>query len=76
MTPEGLLFVSLLCLLSGVLFFLFPGWLLKLSSYLNRSMITLDQKLMRHRYLVGTLLIVSSYLVFSIALTLSDLRIH
>ena len=74
MPDTGVLFLSLLCVTAGVAFVLFPNPLLKVSEALNKTLTVLDQRLMRHRYLVALLLFVVSYLLFSIALLVPEIR--
>ena len=74
MPDTGFLFLSTLCLMAAVSFILFPNPLLKLSTALNRTLVMLDQRLMRHRYLMGALLFVVSYLLFNLALRIPELR--
>jgi len=68
MPDPGMLFVSVVCLVAGVSFFLFPHPLLNLSRALNRTLVVMDERLIRHRYVFGTLLFVVSYLCFRLAL--------
>lgn len=68
MPHSSLLFLSLLCLMSGVAFVLFPHPLLTLSQALNRTLVSLDEQLIRYRYLCGVLLFAVSYLCFRLAL--------
>ena len=74
MPDSGLLVLSLVCLGVGVGFVMFPHPLLTLSQALNRTLITLDERLIRHRYICGTLLFVVSYLCFRLALLVPGLR--
>ncbi len=67
------LLLSGVCLITAVLFVLFPNPLLRISSGLNRTLIVLDQKLMQHRYLVAVLLFIVSYLLFRLALMIPQL---
>ena len=74
MPDSGLLLLSLLCLGAGVGFILFPHPLLTISQVLNRSLLSLDDKLIRHRYICGILLFVVSYLCLRLALLVPVLR--
>jgi hypothetical protein len=74
MPDSGLLGLSLVCLVVGAGFILFPHPLLALSQALNRTFTTLDTVLVRHRYLSGLVLFVASYLCFRLALLVPFLR--
>ena len=74
MPDSGLLFMSLLCLAAGAGFVLFPRPLLAISQALNRTLVSLDERLIRHRYLCGALLFVVSYLCFRLALLVPGLK--
>ncbi|OGX38742.1 MAG: hypothetical protein A3C53_02670 [Omnitrophica WOR_2 bacterium RIFCSPHIGHO2_02_FULL_68_15] len=78
MPDTGLLLLSLVCLVAGIAFVLFPHPLLAISQSLNRTLnrtlVTLDERLIRHRYLSGLLLFVVSYLCFRLALLVPALR--
>ena len=74
MPDSGLLLLSLVCLVAGVAFVLFPHPLLAISQALNRTLVSLDDKLIRRRYLCGALLFVVSYLCFRLALLVPSLR--
>ena len=74
MPDSGLLFMSLLCLAAGAGFMLFPHPLLTISQTLNRTLVSLDERLIRHRYLCGALLFVGSYLCFRLALMVPGMR--
>ena len=74
MPDSGLLVLSLVCLAAGVGFVLFPHPLLTVSQALNRTLVRLDERLIRHRYLCGLLLFVVSYLCFRMALLVPSLR--
>lgn len=74
MPDSGLLFVSLVCVVAGASFVLFPHPLLQFSRALNRTLVTLDEQLIRYRYLFGVLLFVVSYLCFRLALYIPLLR--
>ena len=74
MPDSGLLVLSLVCLAVGVGFVMFPHPLLILSQTLNRTLVTLDERLIRHRYLCGVLLFVVSYLCFRLALLVPSLK--
>ena len=74
MPDSGLLLLSLVCLVVGVAFVLFPHPLLTISQALNRTLVNLDDRMIRHRYLCGALLFVVSYLCFRLALLVPGLR--
>ena len=71
MPDTGLLFVSLVCLMSGISFVLFPHALLQLNKALNRSLVVLDQHLMSYRYVVGFLLRLTGYGIFRLAVLMT-----
>ena len=73
MPDSGLLLLSLVCLGAGVGFLLFPHPLLAISQAMNRTLVPLDAKLMRHRYVCGVLLFVVSFLCFRLALLVPGL---
>ena len=73
MPDSGLLFLSLTSLLVGVLLFLYPRAVLKLNGVLNK-MLSVDEKLLRKRYVVGTLAFIASYAFFKLALMAPALR--
>ena len=60
--------ISTISLVAGVLMFLEPRLVVKLNDALTRNLAALDQPMMRFRYLVGLLLMVSGYLFFRLAL--------
>lgn len=60
--------ISTISLVAGVLMFLGPRLVVRLNDVLTRHLATLDQPMMRFRYLVGLLLMVSGYLFFRLAL--------
>lgn len=69
MPDRGCLILSVVGLIMGTMFFLFPNGLLKLSKALNRALVAdPDEQLLRYRYLVGALCFVASYGVFKLAL--------
>ena len=74
MPDTGVLLLSAVCLAAAVSSILFPNPLLKLSTALNQTLAMLDQRLMRHRHLIGVLLFVVSYLLFTLALRIPELR--
>ena len=74
MSVSGLFVISLLCLVAGVGFILFPHPLLAISQAMNRTLVSLDERLIRHRYLCGVLLFVVSYLCFRLALLMPVMR--
>jgi FtsH-binding integral membrane protein len=68
MPHSGLLALSGVCLLAAVAFILFPNPLERLSNALNKTLVTIDKRVMRHRHLIGVLMFVTSYLVFYLAM--------
>ena len=58
-----------LLIVFGFMFIVLPGQLLKLTSAAN-TIIPVDQKLFKHRFLVGILMLVSSVLLYYISRTL------
>ena len=74
MPDSGFLVLSLLSIVLGTALFLSPQALLKASSLVNRTLVVLDEQLMRHRYVMGVLAFVASYAFFKIALMLPALR--
>lgn len=73
MPDTGCLFLSLLSVVVGAMFVLFPDALQRLGRTLNRTLATLDEQLMRYRYVLGLLLFVASYGLFRLALVLPTL---
>jgi hypothetical protein len=73
MPDSGLLFLSLLSVVGGAMFVLFPDALMKISGALNRTLAVLDERLMRYRYILGVLLFLLSYGLFRVALLLPGL---
>ena len=55
-------------------FVLFPHPLLSLSRTLNRTLVVLDEQLIRYRYALGLLLFAVSYLLFRLALLVPALQ--
>lgn len=74
MPDSGLLVMSLVCLVGGVGFVLFPHPLQAISQALNRTLVALDERLIRYRYVCGLLLFLVSYLCFRLALLVPSLR--
>lgn len=68
MQATWLLWVSLASLVLGIMCFLFPSGLAKLSSMLNHSVVTMDQAVLRYRYVVGALALILSYGLFNIVM--------
>ena len=68
--PDRLcLILSLLGIVAGTMFILFPHALLRLSKAMNRTLVASpDERLLRVRYLVGWLWFIASYGVFQLAL--------
>ena len=70
MPDTGLLVLSMLSVGVGVLLVLSPNTLLLLSRTLNRTITTLDEALIRSRYLWALLLVLAGYGLFQLALML------
>ena len=69
MPDRGCLILSLLGLVMGTAFILFPHGLLRLSKAVNRALVAApDEALLRYRYLVGLLCFVAGYGFFKLAL--------
>jgi len=63
------LILSLLGVVMGAMFFLFPNGLLRLSQALDRALVAMpDERLLRYRYVVGLLCFVAGYELFKLAL--------
>ena len=56
-------------ILFGIMFIILPKQLLKLTSAAN-TIIPVDQQLFKHRYLVGVLMLIASFLLYYISRTL------
>lgn len=67
MPDSGMLIFSLVCLVVGVVLFLYPQAIMKLSGFLNRTLTVLDQPLIRKRYFVGLMAFIASYAFFKLA---------
>lgn len=78
MIPDrGCLFLSLLAILMGVMYFLFPHVLLGWSKFLNRlALQASDERLLRYRYFAGLLCFMLSYGLFKLALTIAENPLH
>ena len=74
MPDTGFVFLSVLSIVVGSCLFLVPGALLKMSEQLNRTLGRLDDRLIRHRYVMGILAFVAGYAFFKIAVLLPSLR--
>ncbi len=74
MPDTGFLFLSLGGVGAGMMFFLFPKPLQKLSGALDRTVTRLDEHLMQYRYVIGVVLFALSYGLFKLALWLPALR--
>ncbi len=73
MPDSGLLFLSLASLIVGTLLFLHPKAILVCSSFLNRTLVVLDDALIRRRYVVGLLAFIASYAFFKLALLIGTM---
>ena len=71
MSQTGCLVLSLLFLVVAVAFILFPHGLLSLNRTLNRTLTVLDDRIVKHRYLVSLVLFAVSYMVFKLSLLIS-----
>ena len=60
--------LSLLSVLLGTALFLFPGAVLRLSTALNRTLAVLDERLIRHRFVIGLVAFGAGYAFFRLAL--------
>ena len=74
MPDTGFLFLSLASVLLGTLLVLFPQAVVKLGSFLNRTLAAMDEPLIRYRYVVALSAFAASYAFFQIALTLPAVR--
>ena len=73
MPDTGCLLLSLGALVLGTMFVLFARPLSKLSEALNRTIMTLDESLMRYRYLIALALFVVSYGLFNLSFVVPGL---
>ena len=71
MSQTGCLVLSLFFLVAAVAFILFPHGLLSLNRTLNRTLTVLDDRIVKHRYLVSLVLFAVSYMVFKLSLLIS-----
>lgn len=60
--------LSLLGVVMGTMFILFPNGLLRVSKAVNRLVAVPDEALLRYRYLVGLLCFLAGYGLFQLAL--------
>ena len=74
MPDSGLLVLSFVSLVLGVLLILYPSAIKQLSSALNRTLAVLDEPIVRYRYGVGLLAFIASYAFFKLALLLPTLK--
>ena len=74
MPGTGFLFLSLASVVVGTLLFLYPSGIHRFSGLLNRTMATLDESLIRNRYVLGVLTFVAGYAFFKLALLIPLLR--
>lgn len=70
MPEHRLIACSMIAVVLAVMFIMFPGILLHASRTMNRTMVSLDESLMRYRYLLGVLCAVMAYGLFRMALLL------
>ena len=73
MPDTGFLILSVLSLVVGALLILFPSALSKIGQALNRTLITLDERLIRYRYVAAIVAFIGSYAFFKLALLLPQL---
>jgi len=59
--------LSLVALVGGIAVIVAPTWLVKLNAQLNKTLVSLDEVVVKYRYLVGALLLIVSYLCFRLA---------
>lgn len=74
MPETGCILLSVLSLVLGAMFILFPERLGKLSAALNRTMAAVDERILRYRHLIGLVLFGLGYGLFKVSLMLSSLR--
>ena len=74
MPHSGFLFLSVVSLVVGCALYLAPDAISKLDRVLGRTLVTMDEVLLKHRYVAGLLAFAASYAFFQIALTLPSLR--
>jgi len=74
MPDTGCLLLSGFSVAVGVMLFMFPTQIIKLGSLLNRTLVILDQPLLRYRYLLGVGLFVLAYGLFRLSLWLPTMR--
>ncbi len=73
--PEmGLLVLSLLSLVIGVLLLVSPKTVVSLGRVLNRTITTLDESMIHARYIWAALLVLTSYGLFRLAVLLPTLK--
>ena len=73
MPDAACLFLSVCLVVAGLTLLLFPQVMLHVSRSLNRTLMVLDDQLVRHHRLVGVLLFIVGYGVFQLALLLPTL---
>ena len=74
MPDTGCLFLSGLSVALGIMLFMFPAQIVKVGDLLNRTLIVLDQPLLRYRYLMGLGLFVLAYGLVRLSLLLPAMR--
>lgn len=74
MPDSGMLFLSLACVVLGMMLFLQPTAIMKLNELFNRKVGNLGEECVRHRYVMGLTTFVASYAFFKLALLLPSLR--
>ncbi len=74
MPDTGCLALSGASVVLGVMLFMFPHPLVKIGELLNRTLVVMDQALLRYRYLLGLGLFVLAYGLFHLSLLLPTVR--
>jgi len=74
MPDSGFLFLSAMSVCVGAMLFLAPDCILKTSQWLNKTLVLVDQNLLRHRYVAGLLAFGAGYAFFKLALLLPSLH--
>ena len=64
--------LSMVALAGGVLIILAPKFMVGTNKRLSKVMVSMDDLIMRHRHVVGVLLLVVSYLCFRLAVLLAS----
>ncbi len=67
MLHSGWMLLALVALVGGVAVILFPRELTQLNGQLNQMLVSMDDAILKHRHMVGTLLLIVAYLCFRLA---------